>query len=88
MKAQLQELKQMMRVSFDLQLDIQRAIRQEVAAALTAFCNPPGASAQATVAGVGPALVPPCGKSASRQLIFLLPSKRKTKTNSLIIQLF
>lgn len=40
MKAQLLELKQMMRVSFDLQLDIQRAIRQEVAAALAAFCTP------------------------------------------------
>ena len=43
-KGQLQELKQMMRVSFDLQLDIQRAIRQEVAAALAAFCTPPFAS--------------------------------------------
>lgn len=45
-KGQLGELKQMMRVSFDLQLDIQRAIRQEVAAALTAFLSqqPPVAS--------------------------------------------
>ena len=38
-KGQLSELKQMMRVSFDLQLDIQRAIRQEVAAALMAFLS-------------------------------------------------
>lgn len=38
-KGQLNELKQMMRVSFDLQLDIQRAIRQEVAAALTSFLS-------------------------------------------------
>jgi hypothetical protein len=55
MKGQLNELKQMMRVSFDLQLDIQRAIRQEVAAALSAFLASPqpagatgGASHQAT----------------------------------------
>lgn len=47
-KGQLQELKQMMRVSFDLQLDIQRAIRQEVAAALAAFCTPPLASGAAS----------------------------------------
>lgn len=37
MKSQLAELKQMMRVSFDLQMDIQRSIRQEVAAALSMF---------------------------------------------------
>ena len=37
MKSQLDELKQMMKTSFELQLDIQRSIRQEVAAALTAF---------------------------------------------------
>ena len=37
MKTQLAELKQMMRVSFDLQMDIQRSIRQEVAAALSMF---------------------------------------------------
>ena len=41
MKAQVLELKQMMRVSFDLQLDIQRSIRQEVAAALAGFCTQP-----------------------------------------------
>lgn len=29
----------MMRISFDLQMDIQRAIRQEVAAAMVAACN-------------------------------------------------
>ena len=34
LKSQMQELKTMMRLSFDLQLDIQRSIRQEVAAAL------------------------------------------------------
>lgn len=36
LKAQLQEMKNMMKVSFDLQLDIQRAIRQEVAAGIAA----------------------------------------------------
>lgn len=35
MRGQLNELKQMMKLSFDLQLDIQRSIRQEVAAALS-----------------------------------------------------
>ncbi len=35
LKSQIQELKNMMRMSFDLQLDIQRAIRQEVAAAVS-----------------------------------------------------
>ena len=34
LKAQIEELKSMMRLNFDLQLDIQRAIRQEVAAAM------------------------------------------------------
>lgn len=36
LKAQMQEMKNMMKVSFDLQLDIQRAIRQEVAAGIAA----------------------------------------------------
>ena len=45
MKAQLSELKQMLKASFDLQLDIQRSIRQEVAAALTAFLSPPAQQA-------------------------------------------
>lgn len=40
MKAQLLEMKQLMRLSFDLQLDIQRSIRQEVAAAFSAQCQP------------------------------------------------
>ena len=34
LKAQMEEMKNMMRLSFDLQMDIQRAIRQEVAAAV------------------------------------------------------
>lgn len=34
LKTELQELKNMMRLSFDLQLDIQRSIKQEVSAAL------------------------------------------------------
>ena len=51
MKTQLLDLKIMMRTSLDLQLEIQRAIRQEVAAALYSKCavstlpspsNPPG----------------------------------------------
>ena len=47
MKSQLAELKQMMRVSFDLQMDIQRSIRQEVAAALSMFLaqSPPSQAA-------------------------------------------
>ena len=36
LKAQLQEMRNMMKVSFDLQLDIQRAIRQEVAGGIAA----------------------------------------------------
>ena len=40
MKAQLLEMKQLMRLSFDLQLDIQRSIRQEVAAAFSTQCQP------------------------------------------------
>ena len=53
MKSQLAELKQMMRVSFDLQMDIQRSIRQEVAAALSMFlASPP----QATVLKASPGL--------------------------------
>ncbi|XP_053406797.1 uncharacterized protein LOC128559399 [Mercenaria mercenaria] len=36
LKAQLQEMKNMMKVSFDLQMDIQRSIRQEVAAGIAA----------------------------------------------------
>ena len=34
LKAQVSELTNMMKLSFDLQLDIQRSIRQEVAAAI------------------------------------------------------
>lgn len=37
LKSQMEEMKNMLRLSFDLQMDIQRAIRQEVAAALSAF---------------------------------------------------
>ena len=47
MKNQLREMKQMMRISFDLQMDIQRAIRQEVAAAMVAACNIQTAHVQA-----------------------------------------
>jgi len=36
LRSQVNELKEMMKMSFDLQLDIQRAIRQEVAAAVSA----------------------------------------------------
>ena len=39
-RSEIQELKQLMRTSFDLQLEIQRAIRQEVAAALSSVCSP------------------------------------------------
>ena len=44
MKSQILELKQLMRTSFDLQLEIQRAIRQEVAAALSSACVSPSLS--------------------------------------------
>ena len=40
MKSEILELKQLMRTSFDLQMEIQRAIRQEVAAALSSACTP------------------------------------------------
>ena len=40
MKSEILELKQLMRTSFDLELEIQRAIRQEVAAALSCACTP------------------------------------------------
>ncbi|KAK7494703.1 hypothetical protein BaRGS_00014101 [Batillaria attramentaria] len=46
LKAQMEEMKNMMRLSFDLQMDIQRAIRQEVAAAL-ASVTAQGATAAA-----------------------------------------
>ena len=48
MRGQLSELKQMVKLSFDLQLDIQRAIRQEVAATLAS-----GLSQQNIVEGGG-----------------------------------
>ena len=57
-KSQLRDMKQMMRISFDLQMDIQRAIRQEVAAAMVAACNMQTAHMQtATIAPTPPAPV-------------------------------
>lgn len=47
LKSQMTELKQMMKLSFDLQMDIQRSIRQEVAAALSQAL---GTATQAPVA--------------------------------------
>lgn len=47
LKSQMEEMKNMMRLSFDLQMDIQRAIRQEVAAAL-ASVTAQGATAAAS----------------------------------------
>ena len=41
MKSQILQLKQLMRTSFDLQLEIQRSIRQEVAASLSSVCPLP-----------------------------------------------
>ena len=38
-KAQLTDLRNMMRMSFDVQLDIQRAIRQEVSATVNNVMN-------------------------------------------------
>lgn len=54
MRGQLSELKQMVKLSFELQLDIQRAIRQEVAAALA------GALSQQSIAGGGQTPVHTC----------------------------
>lgn len=48
LKSQMEEMKNMMRLSFDLQMDIQRAIRQEVAAAL-ATVTAQGATAAAAL---------------------------------------
>ncbi|PVD30530.1 hypothetical protein C0Q70_09797 [Pomacea canaliculata] len=45
LKSQMEEMKNMLRLSFDLQMDIQRAIRQEVAAALSAFTGQGDAAA-------------------------------------------
>ena len=46
MKSEILELKQLMRTSFDLQLEIQRAIRQEVAAALSCVSTPTSTPSQ------------------------------------------
>lgn len=48
LKAQMEEMKNMLRLSFDLQMDIQRAIRQEVAAAI-ASATVQGATASSVV---------------------------------------
>lgn len=53
-KSQVLELKQLMRTSFDLQLEIQRAIRQEVAAALSSAFAPQPPSVQSRPS------IPPC----------------------------
>ncbi|KAK7109437.1 uncharacterized protein [Littorina saxatilis] len=45
LKSQMEEMKNMLRLSFDLQMDIQRAIRQEVAAAIAS------ATAEGAIAG-------------------------------------
>ena len=71
MKGQLNELKQMMRVSFDLQLDIQRAIRQEVSAALTAFLSQPQLPAQSATASC-PTTQAACPIPTLGMLIFIL----------------
>ncbi|KAH3786559.1 uncharacterized protein LOC127843164 [Dreissena polymorpha] len=52
LKAQLLEMKNMMKISFDLQMDIQRSIRQEVAAGIAAASG--GAIGSAGTAGILP----------------------------------
>ncbi|KAL8601280.1 hypothetical protein ACOMHN_003224 [Nucella lapillus] len=49
LKSQMEEMKNMLRLSFDLQLDIQRAIRQEVAAAIGSATAQGGATAAPAV---------------------------------------
>ena len=64
-KSQLRDMKQMMRISFDLQMDIQRAIRQEVAAAMVAACNLQTAHIQTV--GFTP---PPPPSSNSKSIVY------------------
>lgn len=54
-RSEIQELKQLMRTSFDLQLEIQRAIRQEVAAALSSVCSP---SSSISIASITTGIIP------------------------------
>lgn len=49
MKSQLDELKKLVQTSFELQLDIQRSIRQEVAAALSVFLTSSDSAASCTL---------------------------------------
>ncbi len=49
MKSQLDELKKLVKTSFELQLDIQRSIRQEVAAALSAFLTSQSSDSAAAI---------------------------------------
>ena len=72
MKNQLRDMKQMMRISFDLQMDIQRAIRQEVAAAMVAACNMQTAHIQ--TAGFTPP--PPASVNSKLAIKYLKPLKR------------
>lgn len=62
MKNQLAELKQMMRVSFDLQMDIQRSIRQEVSAALSMVLGSPSQTSTSlqSHAAAGVSIPNPC----------------------------
>ena len=64
MKTEMQELKRMVRLSFELQLDVQRAIRQEVAAIVNAGLNGHSPDTpttaifrSATVASAGPCVI-------------------------------
>jgi len=52
-RGQLSELKQMMKLSFDLQLDIQRSIRQEVAAVLSNALSQPSTHSEGRRAPLG-----------------------------------
>ena len=65
-KNQLRDMKQMIRISFDLQMDIQQAIRQEVAAAMVAACNMQTAHIQA--AGFTPPPPPSVNKVRNKIL--------------------
>lgn len=57
-KSEILELKQLMRTSFDMQLEIQRAIRQEVAAALSSACIPLSTLSQPSIPSGGYILEP------------------------------
>ena len=74
MKADIEELKRMVRLSFELQLDVQRAIRQEVAAVINFGLSGRSADVQsmasrsASVASAGPCVI--CSEGVVDTLLY------------------